>query len=254
MSPCLPGRPRTTRRAAFLTHRGWPMRSRTTWAWMAAGGCSTSVAARGPWRGASRRSSRPSSAWTLIPGCWPRRHGSPLLRASCRRPGCGPWPRRFRRDWGSSGSLRSGLPFTGWTGRGWHARYARCSRRAAPLSRWTRPVTGLTLSGGSGHQEHLPWRGGRRLPGGWFPARANCRRPGRPGGRAQRRPGRRGALLELGDRASPLRGSGRRVRARPPFTARRRVGGGPVLGAAAGQHPAHLAARLSYTRGIWTGR
>jgi SAM-dependent methyltransferase len=47
---------------------------------------------------------------------------------------------------GSSGSLRSGLPFTGWTGRGWQARYARCSRRVAPWSRWTRPVTGLTLS------------------------------------------------------------------------------------------------------------
>ena len=47
MSLCSPGRPGITSRAAFLTHRGWPMRSRTTWAWMAAAGCSTSVAARG---------------------------------------------------------------------------------------------------------------------------------------------------------------------------------------------------------------
>jgi SAM-dependent methyltransferase len=46
---------------------------------------------------------------------------------------------------GSSGSLRSGLPFTGWTGRGWRARYARCSRPAGRLSRWMRRATGPTL-------------------------------------------------------------------------------------------------------------
>src|SRR5947209_1499487 len=61
-------------------------------------------------------------------------------------------------------------------------------------------------------------------------------------------------LKETGHGASPRRGSGRRVRARPPFTARRRVGGGLVLGAAAGQHPAHLAARLSYARSVWADK
>ncbi len=146
ISLSLPVRPGTTRRAAFLTRQGWPMRSCTTWAWMATDGFSTSAAARGPLRDASRRSSKQLPAWILILRCSQRQRDSAPPRESRKRPGCENELRHCRRVWDSSGSLPSGPPFTGWTGHAWRARYARCSRRAGPLSRWMRPATEPTLS------------------------------------------------------------------------------------------------------------